>query len=106
IPASPDLQPPQREDAGLVFRWPTPAPGHTVQFQVASDPQFQNIVLDMRTQAAQALLPDPRAGVYFLRARTVDADGYEGDYGGTQQVEVPPSRWWLLVPLAVLLLAL
>jgi hypothetical protein len=107
IPASPQLQPPQRDEAGLVFQWPAPAPGQTVQFQVASDPRFENIVLDTRTQAARAVLPDPRAGVYFLRARTIDdADGYEGDYGDTQRVEVPPSRWWLLVPLGVFLLVL
>jgi hypothetical protein len=42
--------------------------------------------------------------VYHLRVRTIDANGFEGPYGGAQQVEVPRRfNWWwllLLVPLA------
>jgi hypothetical protein len=106
VPASPQLQPPQRNDAGLVFGWPAPAPGQTVQLQIASDAAFEHLVLDLTTDASQGVLPDPRPGVYFLRARTIDVDGFAGDYGTTQQVEVPRSLSWLLLPLSLLLLAL
>jgi hypothetical protein len=42
--------------------------------------------------------------VYHLRVRTIDADGFEGPYGGAQQVEVPRRfNWWLLLLLVPLL---
>ena len=87
-----------------MFRWRAPGAGETVQFQVASDSEFRNILLDLRTEGAQTLLRQPTPGVYFLRARTIDADGFEGDFGVTQHVEVSHSTWWMLVPLGLFLL--
>jgi hypothetical protein len=106
VPASPSLEPPERNDDGLLFRWHAPEPGQKVQFQVASDAAFERIVLDQQTDGAQGLLPRPSPGTYFLRARTIDADGFAGSFGTVQQVEVPHSRWWLLVPASLILLIL
>ena len=103
IPPSPALEPAQVVDANLVLRWRAPGAGETVHFQVASDSEFRQVLLDLRTDGAQALLPKPAPGIYYLRARTIDADGFEGDFGVTQHVEVPRSTWWLLIPLGVFL---
>jgi len=54
----------------------------------------------------EAVILDPQPGIYHLRVRTIDADGFEGPYSGAQQVEVPRrfNWWWLLliVPLLTL----
>jgi len=53
------------------------------------------------------LITDPSPGLYYVRARTIDADGFEGPFGMPQQVEVSRSGlWWLLAPLGLLLLSL
>lgn len=106
-PPSPALQPPQASDKGLELRWPQPEAGQRVRLQVARDAAFQQIVQDETTTQASVLIADPEPGLYFVRVRTIDADGFEGRFGAAQQVEVPRAKpWWLLVPLGVLLLAL
>lgn len=105
-PPSPALEPPESGAGGLVFRWQAPAPGQKVRFQVATDSAFGQIVLDETTDAAQTLLKDPAPGTYHLRARTLEADGFEGPFGAAQQVEVPRSPWWWLLPGGLLLLLL
>lgn len=106
-PPSPALQAPQAGDQGLELRWPQPEAGQRVRLQVARDAAFQQIVQDQTTTQASVLIADPEPGLYFVRVRTIDADGFEGRFGAAQQVEVPRAKpWWLLVPLGVLLLAL
>lgn len=105
-PPSPALEPPEPGADGLMFRWQAPAPGQKVRFQVATDSGFGHLVLDETTDAAQTVLKDPAPGTYYLRARTIEADGFEGPFGAAQQVEVPRSPWWWLVPGGLLLLLL
>ena len=53
----------------------------------------------------QLLLRDPPSGTYYLRVKTIDADGFAGPFGQAQQIDVPSSPWWwLLVPALLLLL--
>jgi hypothetical protein len=106
LPPSPAVEPPQPSPRGVLLRWKTPESGQKVRFQVATDRAFNNIVLDETTQESAGLLPAPAPGVYFVRVKTIDADGFEGDFGAFQQVEVPRSKWWLLIPLGLLLLGL
>ncbi len=106
-PASPALQPPQRVASGLELRWQQPGPGQRVRFQVARDEAFLQVLQDETTEKATVLILDPEPGLYYVRVRTIDADGFEGRFGAAQQVEVPQDRrWWLLLPLGLLLLAL
>lgn len=98
VPASPTLEPPAVDAKGVTFRWRA-SPGASYHYQVARDAAFTDIVVQGPTREAQALVPEPAAGVYHLRVRTIDADGFEGPYGGAQQVEVPRrfNWWWLLL---------
>jgi hypothetical protein len=51
----------------------------------------------------------PLAGaVGYLRARAIEADGYEGAFSAPQRIDVVPTQWWpmVMVPLAMILLAL
>ncbi|MDL2338128.1 MAG: FecR domain-containing protein [Pseudomonadota bacterium] len=105
-PIRPNVEAPQSGADGLLFRWQAPAPGQKVRFQVATDSTFDQIVLDETTADSQTVLKDPPPGTYFLRARTIESDGFEGPFGATQQVEVSRSPWWWLVPGGVLLLLL
>lgn len=103
VPASPTLEAPAVDARGVVFRWRA-LPDASYHYQVARDAAFTDIVTQGTTREAQALVPEPQPGVYHLRVRTIDADGFEGPYGGAQQVEVPRHwPWWLLLLLLPLL---
>ncbi|MFI4931761.1 MAG: FecR domain-containing protein [Burkholderiales bacterium] len=102
-PSSPQLEPPAIGERGLVFRWRASA-GARYHYQVARDAAFSDIVVQGPALEPEAVILDPQPGVYYLRVRTIDANGFEGPYGSAQQVEVPQRfNWWwllLLVPLA------
>ncbi len=107
VPPSPALETPKTDRDGLLFRWPQPAPGQRVQFQFAADAEFKQLLLDQTTDAAELRVPLPPPGSYHLRIRAIDADGFVGNFGTPQQVQVPVNHpWWLLLPLGALLLLL
>lgn len=106
LPAAPVLQEPQVGDYALVLRWPAGEPGDRYELQLASDSSFSAPLHAVQTAEPEATLPRPGPGRYFVRVRSIDADGIAGPYGGVQQVDVPHSRWWWLLPAGLLLLVL
>jgi hypothetical protein len=104
-PAAPPPAEPQKNADGLLLRWPASgAAGTRWQVQLARDAGFAQMVSDETVAEPQWLLRDPPSGTYFLRVKTIDADGFAGPFGQAQQIDVPPSPWWWLVVPAVLLL--
>ena len=106
LPTAPVLQEPQVADNTLVLRWPAGEPGDRYELQLAAEPNFGAPLQTVQTAEPEASLPRPGPGRYFVRVRSVDADGIAGPYGGVQQVDVPHSRWWWLLPAGLLLLVL
>lgn len=105
VPPSPPAEPPQVDDKAIVFRWRS-APGASYQVQIARDAEFSQPLVDRRQTEAQARIDNPEPGTYHMRVRTIAPDGYAGPWGTPQQVEVPRSRWWLILPFVLPLLAL
>ena len=104
LPAAPVLQEPQLADNALVLRWPAGEPGARYELQMAAEGGFSAPLHVLQTAEPEATLPRPGPGRYFVRVRSIDADGIAGPYGGVQQVDVPHSRWWWLLPAGLLLL--
>jgi hypothetical protein len=105
-PAAPPPAEPQKNDDGLLLRWPASGPAGTRwQVQLARDAAFTQMVSDDTVAEPQWLLRDPPSGSYHLRVKTIDADGFAGPFGQAQQIDVPSSPWWwLLVPAVLILL--
>jgi hypothetical protein len=106
LPAAPTLQEPRVDADALVLRWPAGEPGARYELQLAAEPSFSASLHSVETREPEAVLPRPAPGRYFVRVRSIDADGMAGPYGGAQQVNVPHSRWWWLLPAGLLLLVL
>ncbi|GAA5165469.1 FecR domain-containing protein [Viridibacterium curvum] len=97
---------PAMEDGKVSFAWPG-EPGQSFEFEMASDPEFRNVVERRKVDVARLELPQPAAGLWHIRVRATDADGYVGQWSGTQQLEVPRDwRWLWLTPALLLLLTL
>jgi hypothetical protein len=106
VPPAPPVQPPQLSADGIVLRWAAGAPDQRYELQLARDADFTELVLQQAVATPEASLALPPPGHYLVRVRAVDAEGFAGPWGNVQQIEVPRSRWWLLFPALLLLLAL
>jgi hypothetical protein len=106
VPASPTAEPPKLDGKNLTLSWRALLPGQQVELQLARDANFETLVVNEKTSATELTLPTPAPGSYHLRMRTLDADGFAGPFGAPQQIEVPRSWRWLLIPASLLLLAL
>jgi hypothetical protein len=102
LQATPKLEAPEVTANEMTFRWSAGLPGQQYQFQLASDPRFETVLVDRRVSAPQLTIPRPASGFYYLRMRTLDADGYAGPYGPTQRIDVPPAHYWPLLFLTIL----
>lgn len=76
----------------VTFRWPAGQPGQRYRFQMSRTPDFSTPQVDQVVDEAQITLPRLRAGTWYLRAQTIDVDGFEGPLPAPQIVEVP-CRW-------------
>lgn len=98
IPESPQLEPAQIDDKSLLFRWRAGTAGEKFQVQVSRNADFTQPILDTVVSTNQSKIDRPESGTYYLRVKTIDADGFAGPYGPAQQLEVPASsQWWLLL---------
>ncbi|CAH1905933.1 putative peptidoglycan binding protein [Candidatus Nitrotoga sp. HW29] len=110
-PESPQLEPPQINDKRLFSRWHSSAAGEKFQIQVARDPNFTQPIIDNVVNISQSQIDSLEPGIYYLRVKTIDADGFAGPFGSAQRIEVPtktnepvqqikvPTKtnyWWLL----------
>lgn len=99
IPPSPkDIPPPAITDKQMSFQWVQGLPDQKYQFQMARDPGFTHLLTDQLLDQPTIVLDRPKGGEYFIRARGVDADGFEGPFGATQQIKVPNNiNWWMVI---------
>lgn len=115
-PPGPQVAPPQAEAGRMRLAWPKGAEGSTYRLQVARDAAFTDLVVDETLTAPDFTLQQPGPGVYHLRVKTIEPDGFEGEFGVPQAFEVaappPPKRrfpWRRLlvpaVPVVILIVA-
>ncbi len=106
LPPAPPLEEPAVDETQLVVSWRAGQAGDRYRFQLAADDGFTAPLVDETLAEANATMPRPEGGTYYMRVQTIDAEGYAGAFGTPNRIEVPspPSRpWWLLALLLPLL---
>lgn len=87
----------------MTFAWRAGGEGQRFHFQLARDKEFQQILHDENTAATQLTVKRPDGGQYFLRTKTIEADGFEGPWGPPQVIDIPfANPYWMLLPFAPL----
>ncbi len=96
------------DDDRLVARVRGGLPGQRHHFQLADNRDFTPLIVDSTQIEPELVYAKPLPGRYYLRTLVIDDDGYIGEFGPVQQIDVPPTAWWpaVAVPLVMLLLAL
>lgn len=88
----------------MTFAWRAGGEDQSFHFQLARDETFNQILYDEKTSATQLTVARPDGGQYFLRTKTIEADGYEGPWGPSQKIDIPYANpYWLLLPFAPLI---
>lgn len=105
---APSLEETKVDENKMTFAWRAAAEGQSFHFQFARDDAFADILHEESTTASAVTITKPSSGTYYLRLKTIEADGFEGPWGQPQTIEVPISLspWFMfliLLPLFVLL---
>ncbi len=95
------------EDA-FNLRWSRIEAAQSYRLQIATDSEFENLLVDEKVSEPSYALPRPGPGRYYVRVATVEQNGYQGPYNAVQTVDVPLTGWWkpLLIWLAFVAIAL
>ncbi len=105
-PPGPLPEPPQISGDQLELRWRAAGADDRYQIQLASDVSFQQLTIDQVSAQPVLAVSKPASGVYYLRVRTLPADGAPGPWGKAQQIELPVNYWpllWVLLPVLLIL---
>lgn len=103
----PSLEETKIDESEITFVWREASEGQHFQFQFARDEEFTDILYDQQTADSFVTLSRPSSGSYYLRIKTIEADGFEGPYGPPQLIDIPyATPYWLLLLLLPLLILL
>ncbi|PRC94231.1 FecR domain-containing protein [Solimicrobium silvestre] len=81
--------PPFKDSGGATMNLSWSAePGQTFVLQMSDDAAFTHLILDQQLPAPEFNLPRPKPGIYFIRVKAIDADGYVGAFSGTQTITI------------------
>lgn len=88
----PPTAPPQAAESANAFQFAwSGEPGQKFQFQVAANREFSPLIESVETDRTSHSMKRPAAGVYYMRLRATDADGFVGPYTAPQRFEVRNS---------------
>ncbi|MFO1221023.1 MAG: FecR domain-containing protein [Burkholderiaceae bacterium] len=86
-PAPPAAKAPGVGEQLVSFEWEA-RPGQRFDFEVAHDPEFKSRIVTQQLAEPRISLPTPAPGVYFVRLRAIESDGFVGPYTSVQRFEV------------------
>jgi hypothetical protein len=90
-PPSPGLEKPETSEKTIQLRWSLPSGINNFHFQMATDREFKEVLIDERIDQASILIPKPKVpGVYYVRTSSIDSKGYEGEFSKSQSFEIKP----------------
>ncbi len=97
VPAAPQAKPPAVEGDHLRLALQEVDGVARYHLQLASDADFQDLIVDEKTTEPWVQVPRPPSGYYYFRVQSIDAEGYVGSFSTPQRFEVEPESYLPLV---------
>jgi hypothetical protein len=88
-PPAPSVGEPRRSGNALTLAWPAGTPGQRYRVQLAHDAGFAHPKVDRTVDQPSLQVRKPGSGTWYVRVRTIDTDGYAGDWGPVQKIRLP-----------------
>lgn len=88
-PPTPSVGEPKRSGHELTLGWPAGTPGQHYRIQMAHDAGFAHPAVDQTVDQPSLQIHKPGSGTWYVRVRTIDTDGYVGDWGPVQKIKLP-----------------
>ena len=88
-PPTPAVGAPKQAGDQMTLAWPAGTPGQHYRIQMARDAGFAHPVVDQTLDTPKLQVRKPGAGTWYVRVRTIDTDGYVGDWGPVQKFKLP-----------------
>jgi hypothetical protein len=99
-PPTPVIEKPEMDTKEIRLRWRSLGEGVTYRFQMSTDNEFKNVLIDREIEMPEMTLPRPKeAGKYYFRAKGIDREGYEGDFSSPQSYQIQKIEgllYWLV----------
>ncbi|MBN3562528.1 FecR family protein [Aliamphritea spongicola] len=92
------------EDGKLVASWRAGSAEQQYQVQMATDENFEDLLLDQMQDEARISFDAVEGQVRYLRVRSVESDGYQGPWGTVQRILPIPDYTPLWLSGAAMLL--
>ncbi|HYA26812.1 MAG TPA: FecR domain-containing protein, partial [Thermodesulfovibrionales bacterium] len=88
-PPAPEVEKPETEGNMIRLRWRNLGEEITYRFQMSTDNEFRNILMDRKVEMPEITFQRPEeTGIYYVRTSGIDREGYEGDFSLPQSFEV------------------
>jgi hypothetical protein len=105
VPDSVDAEVDSMQEGKIVASWRAGAAGQSYQVQLAFDPKFREMQMDVTTTEPEIEFDLIKSRARYLRVRAIEPDGYKGPWGTTQRVDPAPSKAWI-IPLSLSILVI
>jgi hypothetical protein len=94
-PKAPPVAAPQMDESTINLRWQDLGQGITYHFQMATDPEFKDIIMDTKTEKPDIAFEKPeKSGTYHIRVSSIDPKGYEGQFTPSQNFQIEGFPYW------------
>lgn len=88
-PPSPQIGTPEVGRKGITFRWSEGDSRQSYRFQLDRSPDFAEPWIDREVDVPEITLPRLGPGTWYMRAQTLDPDGFAGPFSDTQAIDIP-----------------
>jgi len=93
LPPARDQAPPPINENEMAFHWDNVGAAAQYHFQLADDPDFNNVLSERTVTEPYAVIPRPAPGRYYFHAQITDVKATTWPYSLTYVVSVPPRSY-------------
>ena len=93
-------------DDNITLSWQDSDRGQSYNYQLAEDIEFNKIISQDDLKNPQLIIPQSDMGVRYFRVRSIETDGYIGNWSASQKIDPIEDNRWLYFYLPAILFIL
>lgn len=98
LPAPPAFKEAEIRRWEIDFDWTDAGEGFRYRFQLAEDAEFLETIIDETVGEPRLTTHNPGPDTYYIRVRSMDANGVQGGWSDSEMFEIPGKPWQAILP--------